>query len=92
MSNITEKFQAFHLKYPEVYRELVELAKDAKLHGRSMYGIRPLWEVLRYRILLEPTPRPYKLSDNYPSRYARLIMEREPDLQGFFRTRPLRSL
>ena len=33
----------------------------------------------------------FKLNDHYTSRYARLIMEREPDLRGIFRTRKLMS-
>jgi hypothetical protein len=33
----------------------------------------------------------FKLNNNYHSRYARLIMEREPGLDGFFETRGLRS-
>jgi len=30
---------------------------------------------------------PFKLNDHLTSRYARLIMEREPDLHAFFETR-----
>jgi hypothetical protein len=33
----------------------------------------------------------FRLSNSYRSRYARLIMEQEADLQDFFTTRELRT-
>jgi hypothetical protein len=37
------------------------------------------------------TDEEYKLSNDYRSRYARLIMEENEDLRGFFRTRALQT-
>ena len=34
---------------------------------------------------------PFKFSNDFTSRYARLMMEQEEDLQGFFELRELRS-
>jgi hypothetical protein len=33
----------------------------------------------------------FKLNDHFTSRYARLLMQREPDLYGLFETRAVRA-
>lgn len=89
---IQERFQNFHNEHPEVYSSLVDLARDAKSKGYSHYGIRTLWEVLRYSFEIARDPREdFKLNDHYHSRYARLIDSSEPDLKGFFELRTLKS-
>jgi len=46
--------------------------------------------VLRWERAMKTTDQTeWKLNNNYTSRYARLIMEQEPDLEGFFVTRGL---
>ena len=56
-------------------------------------GIRTLWEVLRWRLTVEVehAPDDFRLNDHLTSRYARLVMEQEPDLVGVFELRELRS-
>lgn len=91
-ATIQERFAAFHAAHPEVYAELVELARTARRAGRSRIGIGMLWEVLRWeRTLRGVEEGGFKLNDHFRSRYARLLMEREPDLAGIFETRELRS-
>lgn len=90
-SRYDRAFAAFDRKFPEVYTRLVQMARQLKARGFRTYSIKTLWCVLRFQINLSPTPVPYKLNDIYHSRYGRLIMEREKDLAGFFRTRELRS-
>ena len=36
-------------------------------------------------------PTEFKLNNDFTSRYARLIMQQEPDLEDFFEVRVLRS-
>lgn len=88
----SERFAKFHAEYPQVYSRLVSMARKIKAKGYSKYSIRPLWEVLRYRIALAPEPMPYKLNDHYVPHYSRLIMEQESDLAGFFETRRLKAV
>jgi len=90
---IAEQFRRFHGEHPEVYEELVSLARQAK-KARRQVGIGLIFEVLRWnRIIagLPDTNEEFKLNNNYRSRYARLIMRRESDLSDFFETRRLRS-
>lgn len=87
-----QRFREFHEAHPEVYGQLVSLARRAKASGHTHYSARGLWEMLRFdRSVVERVDEPFKLNDHYIAHYARLIMEREPDLAGFFETRQLRS-
>ena len=90
---LSEQFRRFHTDHPEVYEGLVSLARQAKKAG-GRAGIKMIFEVLRWNRLIAGLPDPYedyKLNNNYHSRYARLMMRREPDLKDFFETRRLRS-
>jgi len=85
-------FQAFHEANPAVYAALVRLARQANQQGRERGGMKMLWEVMRWeRYLVTDDPTGFKLNNNYTSRYARLIMESEEDLAGFFETRELHA-
>lgn len=90
--SIQARFREFHEANPEVYEALVRLARRIKSTGVTTYGIVGLYEVLRYDRFLKTDGKPFKLANNYRSRYSRLIMEQEPDLAGFFRTAELTAL
>ena len=89
---LDEKFRKYHEENPEIYSSLVELARHAKCKGHRKLGMKMLFEVVRWqRILQAEDPEGFKINNNFHSRYARLIMEVEPDLQGIFDLRKLRS-
>lgn len=92
MSNHEARFREFHANNPEVYKELVDLARIAISKGKKKIGIRMLWEVMRWnRFLVTTDESQYKLNDHYYSRYARLIMDQEPDLASIFEVRELKT-
>lgn len=90
--SIQARFLRFHEENPEVYEALVRMARRIKASGQSSYSISGIYEVARYDRFISTTGKPFKLSNSYRSRYARLIMETEADLAGFFVLRELRSL
>jgi len=91
-SSIYARFRRFHHANPHVYNNLVGLARDfrrrAQNHNRKM-GIAMLFEVLRwnYYLNVDLGEEEFKLSNDFRSPYARLIMYQEPDLQDAFQTR-----
>lgn len=91
MGPIEEAFWQFHAQNPQVYRELVHLARDLARRGRDKIGIGMLFEVLRWQHMLatEGDADGFKLNNNYRALYARLIMHREADLAGIFELRRL---
>lgn len=87
---IQERFETFHSNNPKVYDKLVELSRQAKAKGFSHYGIRTIWELMRWHFeVVEQQDGLYYLNDHFHSRYARKIMENEHDLDGFFHIRRL---
>ena len=84
-----ERFDVFHRKNPHVYDDLRALCLEVRRSGVRHFGIRTIWERLRWKARFETT-RPksdYKLNDHYTRFYARLLMEQEPELAGMFETR-----
>ena len=91
---IQQQFEVFHNINPWVYTDLVQLARQAKATGRRTFGIKSLYEVVRWNRFIQttdPNDDSWKLNNNYHSRYARLIMDQEPDLKGFFNVRELKA-
>ena len=79
-------FERFHDENPHVYHELVKLCRRAKASGYQRWSVKAAFEVLRWSHM-ETTGEEWKLNNNYHAAYARLIMDSEPDLEGFFETR-----
>ena len=86
---IQSRFMAFHREHPEVYVKLVQMARQSKALGKPV-GIGCLWENLRWNFWIEKDEE-WKMPNDYRSRYARVIMENNSDLEGFFETRGLRT-
>lgn len=85
---LVRAFEAFHAENPHVYRKLRELALEARRAGVEHLGIAVLFERLRWYSQVETTGDQYRLNNNFRALYARLLMQREPELREFFRLRP----
>ena len=89
--SIQDAFEEFRRLNPHVYRELVRAARRAKSLGRKKIGIKMLFEVMRWNYFIQTEGDEFKLNNNFTSRYARLIEDENPDLEGIFETRCLKS-
>lgn len=83
-SRAEEKFRAFHEANPHVYRELLRLALEMRRRGREKWGIAGIFEVLRWNRAMQTDAPDYKLCNTHRAFYARMLMEQEPELRGFF--------
>jgi len=84
-----DRFKAFHHANPWRMDRRVHMAHTLQDRGVRQYGIAALWEVLRYDWAIrtvDPSSQ-LKLNNDYRAYYAREIMRRHPDLDGFFTTR-----
>jgi hypothetical protein len=90
---IERDFWAFHIANPCVYQELRDHALELRRRGRTHYGIKALFEVVRFHRALQTLDPKYewKLNNNYSSLYARMLMANEPELRNFFHTRVRRA-
>lgn len=80
-------FIEFDAENPEIFERLKTMALRLKERGFQHYGLRCLWEALRYDLSIETTGKQYKLCDHLPPYFARKIMAEVPELDGFFETR-----
>jgi hypothetical protein len=90
-TDLERRFVEFHEKNPQVYAELLRLARLLKARGHKRIGMKMLFEQLRWQHALKTTDLSgFKLNNNYTAYYARMLMERNLDLVGFFETREVK--
>lgn len=91
--SIQEAFDAFHEANPWVYEALRRLALDLVARGRTKIGIKMLTEVVRWQFQRSTADEssPFLINNNFTSRYARLLMDREPALAAVFEVRGLKA-
>jgi hypothetical protein len=89
---MAERFQSFHALNPEVYLAIVEIARDLKGLGFNRGGMKMIFERLRWLHAIDTKGDDFKLNNNFTAFYARLVMEMEADLAGFFEIREQRGV
>lgn len=90
MSNkIRKEFDNFHFNNPHVYTEIVRLARQVKKRGHKRYGIKAIFEVIRFHSIMETRGDPFKINNNYAPYYSRMVMNENKDLEGFFQLRSI---
>lgn len=87
---IQESFERFHSENPHVLLMLEHMAKEW-FERHNALSVKMLWEHMRWNIGMETQGEPFKLPNNYPSRYARLLIERNPHWAGRIQTARLRA-
>ena len=87
MDRIEAEFTRFHTENPKVYDEIKEVALSLKRSGVEFYGIKAIFEVVRYHRAIKTSDPKFKLNNNVTALYSRMLMEKEKELEDFFRTR-----
>lgn len=91
-ATIQERFEAFHGANPHVYAALRRMALDMAGRGVRRYGMKGLFEVLRWQFAMQTQgDAEFKLNNNYTAHYSRLLMANEPRLADFFVLRELQA-
>jgi hydrogenase maturation factor len=92
-NKIERAFIEFDTQNPEVYKQLVRLARQWRAAGKAKLGIKTLFEKLRWEWHVAGLTESdgYKLNNNFTALYARKIMKNEADLDGLFEIRSLAS-
>lgn len=88
--SIRDFFLRFHKANPHVYDRLRDISIAMRRRGMQTWGSRAAWEILRYQGILTNGGDGYRLPNVCLPHYARLLMEQEPELEGFFRICKLR--
>ncbi|MHC4158885.1 MAG: hypothetical protein ACYSSO_07375 [Planctomycetota bacterium] len=92
MDQLDAKFWIYHEENPHVFELFTKFAVMAKSAGYQYYSAKAIFERVRWQINIETKdPEGFKLNNNYTSRYARLLVDRRPAFNGFFRNRVLKT-
>lgn len=91
MSNLKYKWWDFHKKNPQVYELVEHFTFEVIKRGFKNYSIKSVFERIRWHTDVETTGVKFKLSNNHTAYYARLFMVKNPDYEGFFRTKQTRG-
>lgn len=91
MNEIDRKFLTYHEANPHVFEKIVNYSFQLRTAGRKHYGIAAIIERIRWDYAVSTTTddKGFKISNDFRSRYARLIEQKYPELKGFFRTKSL---
>ena len=89
-NSIWSAWWQWRCEHLEVEVQLYALVMNAKRRGFERYGLKALWEVLRWHFSVEKTEE-FKCANAYTSRYARFLMWQHPEIDGFFHTAELRA-
>lgn len=91
--SIDADFIQFHQTHPKVYAEFVRRAREIKARGLTHYSADVILAIVRWHTdITGRDVEPFKINNNYSSRYARMLMREYPaEFAGFFSTRVLRS-
>ena len=87
------EFAEFCEQNPHVYQRFRMLAVKLMAKGHTRWGAKGIWEVLRWELAVSTNAgvSSPKLNNNFTSRMARRLMQEEPEFEGFFELRRLKS-
>ncbi|MFI5688624.1 hypothetical protein [Streptomyces sp. NPDC051636] len=88
---LDERFDDFHASNPWVLEALEELTTQWIKAGGGRIGVKALFEQLRWSSPHIADGEPFRLNNNFTSRYARLLCARHPEWAGVFQLRSLRT-
>lgn len=90
--SLEDSFTRFYMQNPDLYEEILRIARLAKANGKKRLSMRGVFEFIRFdRSLKIQGAGQYELNNSYTPLYARLVREQEPDLADLFETRGSRA-
>ena len=90
-ANTDERFAEFHRCNPQVYQALRAVSLDTRRVGVRRWSVDAAMHIVRWRYRLQTKGDEFRINNSYSALYARLLMEREPELAGFFELRKRRN-
>jgi hypothetical protein len=93
MNKIDRAFLTFHTNNPQILEMIVRYTRQLKGKGHTIFGMKAIFERIRWDYAigteLSVDDKGFKISNDYTSRYARMVESQHPDLRGFFRTKQI---
>jgi len=83
---LTEQFIEYHKSNPHVFELFKRFAYEARARW-DHFGAKAIYERLRWEADIYRESRQFKLNNNFPSFYARLLIFEDPSFKTFFELR-----
>jgi hypothetical protein len=91
-ASLDELFRLWVFANERIIQMFLRFAQQAKGTGHKKVGIKAIAERVRWEVFIERKEAdPYKINNSYVSRIARLLVQRDPSLDGLFEFRKLKS-
>lgn len=88
---LVERFISFHEDNPHVYEEFERQARRLLSMGRTRYSAWTIITWIRFEQDLRTTGDPFQINNDYTALYARLLIHRCPEFNGFFELRRMKG-
>ncbi|MFI6469816.1 hypothetical protein ACIBL5_06060 [Streptomyces sp. NPDC050516] len=89
--SIQERFEVFHQLNPWILEQLEVLTFDCVDRGLKRVGIGMLFEVLRWQYGRATRGEPWRLNNDFRSRYVRELLNLHPEWSALFEIRKIRT-
>ena len=86
------KFKAFHEKNPDIYDMFYRFTVDARNANREYFSHWMIAQRIRWYTTVETTGKEFKLSNDYIALYARLVIWQNPQWEGFFKFKKMKTI
>lgn len=86
-----QAFQRFHREHPQVFELFKGYAHEAKRSGLSHYSARAIIHLIRWHHHIERGDREFTINDHVSPYYGRYLAAQDPEFDGFFEKRRLKS-
>lgn len=83
-------FKKYDEENPQIWEAFIKFAKQAKARGFKNYSSKGIFEIIRWHTAVSGNEE-YKLSNNYTPDYARKMMAKYPEFEGFFRLKKIKE-
>lgn len=80
-------FERFDEANPSVWEHFERLTWEAIDAGHRKFSARVIIGVIRWRVAIHTTGKPFKINDHHARFYGARFMARNPQHAGFFETR-----
>jgi hypothetical protein len=91
LPTIRERFAEFDRRNPHVFREIRRRCNELLALGVKHFGLRLVWERMRWDHTVQTQGEPWKLNDHYVAYYARKLIESDRRFASVLELRALRN-
>jgi len=86
---LLRKFEVYHAEHPEVFAQFRLKALNIKHYGFKKYSHVTIIEAIRWDVDIGGG-KPFKINNDFKSLYARLMIDKYPEFEGFFELRTMK--